>query len=143
MIITDNVVTGFAIHKNAVNLHFFVKVNISQFEDNDNPSRFYEVISNHEKTNYLLKDVKKYLYDPNKSKGYMTENSFPMEYKQRVYYFIKNNSGKYVKSKLSKKAILKNLNDKSSELKKYLASNKINFKDEHDVAKNLNYYHTL
>jgi hypothetical protein len=143
MVITDDAVTGFAIHKNAANHHLFAKVNNSQFEDNDKPSPFYEVISNHKKTNYLLKDVKKYLYDPNKSKGYMTENSFPMEYKQRVNYFIKNKSGKYVKSKLKKKTILKILNDKSSELKAFISSKKINFKKEHDVVKVLEYYHSL
>lgn len=142
-IITDDAVTGFAINKNSANRHFYVKVNKNQFKGASNSSHFYEVISNLEKTNYLLKDVKKYLFDPNKSKGYMTENSFPMEYKEKVSYFIKNKSGKYVKTKLRKKNILNILEDKNSELKAFIGSKNINFNKEHDIVKLLNYYHTL
>ncbi len=143
-IIDDKAITGFAINKdNSVNKHLYIRLEPSQFENRDRTSHFYEVISNLEKTNYLVKEVQKYLYDPNKSRGYQTENSLPMEWKKRTYYFIKNSSGKYIKTKLNKKAVLKVLSNKNKEVKSYVASNKINFKKEHDIVKVLNYYHSL
>ncbi|MBV1888442.1 MAG: hypothetical protein KUG51_04055 [Urechidicola sp.] len=144
MIMDDKSITGFAINKdNSVSKHFFVRLESSQFEDSNRTSHFYEVISNLAKTNHLIKEVEKYLFDPNKSRGYQTENSFPQEYKERDRYFIKDNKGKYIKTKLSKKSILKILNDKEPELKSFIKSNKINFKKEHDIVKLLDYYHTL
>ncbi len=144
MIIDDKDITGFAINKdNSVNRHYFVRLEPSVFEDTDKASRFYEVISNLSKTNYLIKDVQKYLFDPNRSKGYQTQNSIPQEYKERTYHYIKTRSGKYVKTKLSKKSILNLLDDKSSEIKSFVSSNKINFKNEHDIVKVLDYYYTL
>ena len=144
MIIDDKSITGFAIN-NAKNTgkHFYVRLEASQFEGLDGDSHFYELVSRTGKTNYLIKDVQKYLYDPNKSRGYQTENSLPMEWKTRTHYYIKNGNDVYVKTKLSKKSILKILNDKSSEVKKYASSNKIGFKKENDVVKLLTYYHTL
>lgn len=144
MIMDDKAITGFAINKdNSASKHLYARLEPSQFEDTDRTSHFYEVISNFEKTNYLIKEEQKYLYDPNKSRGYQTENSFPMEWKKRTYYYIKNNSGLYIKTKLNKKAVLKVLNDKSKEVKSYVSSNKISFKKEHDVVKVLTYYHSL
>ena len=144
MIMDDEAITGFAINKeNSINKHLYVRLAPSQFKDTDRASRFYEVISNLEKTNYLIKEEQKYLYDPNRSRGYQTENSLPMEWKKRTYYFIKNSSGKYIKTKLNKKSVLKVLSDKSKEVKSYVASNKIDLKKESDVVKVLNYYHGL
>ena len=144
MIMDDEAITGFAINKeNSINKHLYVRLAPSQFKDTDRASRFYEVISNLEKTNYLLKEEQKYLYDPNRSRGYQTENSLPMEWKKRTYYYIKGSSGLYIKTKLNKKAISKILSDKSKEVKSYVSSNKINFKKEHDVVKVLTYYHSL
>lgn len=144
MIMDDKSITGFAINKEkSVAKHLYVRLEPSQFEDTDRISHFYEVISNLEKTNYLVKEEQKYLYDPNRSRGYQTENSLPMEWKKRTYYFIKNSNGKYIKTKLNKKAVLKVLGDKNKEVKSYVASNKINLKKENDVVKLLNYYHSL
>lgn len=147
IIITDNDVTGFGIDKGDnitnINRRIFAKVNSSQFKNSENRTHFYEVISNLQNTNFLLKDVKKYLFDPNKSRGYQTQNSIPQEYKEKANYYIKNSSGKYIKTKLKKKNILKLLNDKDSEVNAFVVSNKINFKKEHDVVKLLDYYHKL
>lgn len=147
IIITDKSVTGFAINKGdnitSINRHFFASIESSEFENSEKASKFYEVISNLDQTNYLIKDVEKYLFDPNKSRGYQTQNSLPQEYKERVSYFIKNKSGKYIKTKLRKKNVLKVLEDKNSEIKAFVSSNKINFNKEHDVVKVLDYYHTL
>ncbi|PCI11747.1 MAG: hypothetical protein COB73_01265 [Flavobacteriaceae bacterium] len=143
-IIDDKAITGFAITKdNSINKHLYARLEPMQFEDSDRTSHFYEVVSNFQKSDYLIKEEQKYLYDPNKSRGYQTENSFPMEWKKRTYYYIKNSSDKYVKTKLNKKAILKVLADKSREMKSYVGSRKINFKKEEDVVKVLVYYHSL
>ncbi|PHR72581.1 MAG: hypothetical protein COA67_04855 [Lutibacter sp.] len=147
IVITDKSVTGFAIDKGdnitSINRHVFAKINSAQFENSNGTSAFYEVVSNLEQTNYLIKDVKKYLFDPNKSRGYQTQNSIPQEYKEKVSYFVKNKSGKYIKTKLRKKNVLKILNDKNSEVNAFILSNKINFSKEHDVVRVLNYYHKL
>lgn len=144
IIITDKAITGFAIDKtDNINRHIFARINTSQFEDSDKTRQFYEVVSNLGKTNYLIKDVKKYLFDPNKSRGYQTQNSIPQEYKEKVSYYMKNKSGKYIKTKLRKKSILKILNDKSSEIKAFVSSKNLNFSEEYDVVRVLDYYHTL
>ena len=147
IIITDNSVTGFAIDKGDnitnINRHVFAKINAAQFENLNGTTKFYQVISNLEQTNYLIKDVKKYLFDPNKSRGYQTQNSIPQEYKEKTSYFIKDKSGKYIKTKLRKKNILKILEDKNTEVKAFVSSYKINFNKVNDVVKVLDYYHKL
>ncbi len=145
VVITDKSVTGFAIVKDANTAQklFFAKINSSEFQDSYRKPKFYQIVSNLENNNYLIKEETKYLFDPNKSRGYQTQNSIPQEYKKKTYYYVKNKSGKYVKTKLSKKGILKALNDKTSQLKSYISSKKIKFSNEQDVARLINYYYTL
>ena len=91
IIIDDKAITGFTINKtDNLNKHFYVRLEPSQFDDKNRTSHFYEVVSNLEKTNYLIKDVQKYLFDPNRGNGYQSENNLPIEWKKRTYYFIKN-----------------------------------------------------
>jgi hypothetical protein len=145
VVITDKSITGFAIIEdiNTTQKVFFAKVNSSNFEDSNRSIKFYEVISNLENNNYLIKEETKYLFDPNKSRGYQTQNSIPQEWKVKTSYYIKGKSGKYMKTKLSKKSILKKLGDKNTELKAYVNSKKIKFSKDQDVARLLNYYHSL
>ena len=142
--VKDNNVTGFLIQgKREYSKHYFAKINRSSFKTPPSTTKYYEVVNNLTKTNFLIKDVQKYVFDPNRSKGVGANNNFPSVYKEKTVYFLKNKDGKYVKTKLNKKAVLKNLSDKSSELKHFILSNKINFKNEHDVVKLLNHYHSL
>jgi hypothetical protein len=142
--VKDYSVTGFILGEiDSNDRYYFSKVTSSSFENQENKTKYYEVVNNSKKTNYLIKDTQKYIFDPNRSKGAGTNNNFAREYKEKTTYYIKTKTGKYVKSKLSKKAILKNLNDKNSELKAFLSSKKINFNKEHDVVKVLEYYHSL
>ncbi len=142
--VRDYSVTGFVIEEKGKYIkHYFSKVPRSSFKNAENKTKFYEVVNNLTKTNYLIKDTQKYVFDPNLSKGAGTNNNFAREYKEKTTYYLKNKSEKYVKTRLSKKAVLKSLGDKTSELKKYISSNKINFKNEFDVVKVLNYYHKL
>ncbi len=145
VVITDKSVTGFAIVKDANTNQklFFAKINSSEFQDSYRKPKFYQIVSNLENNNYLIKEETKYVFDPNKSRGYQTQNSIPQEYKTKTYYYVKNKSGKYVKTRLSKKGILKALNDKNSELKSYISSKSLKFNNEQDVARLVNYYHTL
>ncbi len=57
------------------------------------------------------------------------------------YYLARNNQ--LVKVKKDKKAILEALGEKSVELEKYIASNKLNLKEERDMSQLLNYYNSL
>lgn len=142
-IVEDKRVTGFAINKeDNKTKHFYVRLEPSSFENKERKSRFYEIISNVVSTNYLIKEEQKYIFDPNLSKGYQTQNSFPKEWKIRSNYFIKNKNNIYVETKLNKKQILAILDDKSSELKSYAKAKKLSFSDEYDVVKLLEYYHS-
>ena len=146
IIITDKKITGFSIQNEAEKLNRdFIRLNTTAFKNiKDFPeTKFFEIITNLEKTNYLLKDSQKYLFDPNKSKGYATYNNLPIEYKIKVTYLIKRKNGKYVQKKLNKKKILEILKDKKSQINRFIKLNKLNLRKEFDVVKLLNYYHNL
>lgn len=144
VIITDEKVTGFSI-KNQMKNRNFIKLNSEYFEDFEEFSerKFFEIISNFENTNFLIKDTQKYLFDPNRSKGYVTVNNLPKVYKTKTVYFIKNKNGKYVQTKLNKNKILKILNDKKDLVNKFIKTNKLKLSEEFDVVKLLNYYYNL
>lgn len=144
ILIRDKNVTDFAINtKDNLGKHYYTRVPASAFEDTNRTSHFYEINSNLNETNFLLKEQEKYLFDPNLSKGYQTQNNLPKEWKVRTNYYVKNKNGIYVKSKLNKKQLLEVMDDKSSELKSYTKSKKLSFSDEDDVVKILAYYHSL
>lgn len=143
-IINDTSVTGFAINKkNNIARHYFVRLNASQFENPESKTQFYEIVSNTGKSNYLIKEVQKYLFDPNKSRGYQTQNNLPDEWKSRTSFYVKNKDGIYIKSKLSKKSILNVLADKSEDVKAFVKAHKLSFNEEYDVVKILDYYYSL
>jgi len=143
-VINDNTVTGFIIHDlDFSKKRIFKRLNKSNFKNLNSQPKFYEVIANLSKTNYLIKYTQKFIFDPNRSSGVAVNNDFSKEYKEKVTYFIKNKSGKYIKTKLSKKAVLKTLSDQKSKVKTFVTTNKIKFNKEHDVVKVLDYYHTL
>jgi hypothetical protein len=145
VIVYDNDVTGFIISKDGIKEEgrYFTKINYSLFDGEYQKTKFYEVVNNFEKTNYLIKDTEKYLYDPNRSSNLVTNNNFGKEYKERITYYIKNNTRKYISTKLNKKHVLNALDDKRSEIITYSKRNKIDFNKEFDIAKVLNYYHSL
>lgn len=141
--VTDNRVTGFIIrNKNSSSERYFEKLDFSKFESHSTKTKYYEIILNSAKTNYLIKETKKYINDPTNT-PYQPLNRVTKEYKERLYYYIKNKSGKYVKTKLNKKSVLKILNDKVSELKRFASTKNLDLNKEHDVILLLNYYHTL
>jgi hypothetical protein len=141
--IYDPSLTGFSLIDSENGLkHDFVKLSNAEVK-NEITSNYFEIVFNLENKNYLLKQTQKYLFDPNKSKGVQAINNIPLEYKDKVTYYLKNKFGFYEKVFLNKKQVLSILNGHEAMVKKYLSSTKINFNKEHDVVKFANYYYTL
>ncbi|NLP58782.1 hypothetical protein [Lutibacter sp. B1] len=141
--IKDKSFTGFSIIEGKKNIkHDFVKIPSENFKDEDQGG-FYEIVFNKENTNYFIKKNSKVLYDPNRSKGTQTINNYPLEYRDIVEYYIKNNEGLYVNVKLKKKDIKSILTNHSQDIDFYIKANKIKFSKENDVMKLINYYYSL
>lgn len=141
--ITDNDLIGFSIFEGESNLkHDFVKLNANHFES-EGEEGFYEIVWNLEQTNYVLKRNIKIIYDPNKSKGTESINNFPLEYKDKNVYFLKNNDGLYVKIRLNKKDVKKVLTEHSQLVDSFIKTNKIKLTKESNVVKLANYYYSL
>lgn len=141
--IYDNSLTGFSILETDKNLkHDFVKLQSSEFNE-FNDGIYFEIVFNLENKNYLLKRTSKYLYDPSKSKGSQPMGHIPLEYKDNVEYYLKNNEGKYERVQLRKKDILSVLNKNSKLVSDYIKKKKISFYKEGDVVRLANYYYSL
>lgn len=83
------------------------------------------------------------LFDPNRSKGSQTINNLPLEYHDKITYYLKNADGLYEKIRLNKKDIMPFLIVQSEALQSYSKANKINFRKELDVMQLVNYYYSL
>ncbi|MET0760270.1 MAG: hypothetical protein ABWZ56_07610 [Flavobacterium sp.] len=68
----------------------------------------------------------------------LTEDKYVQAY---VYYFL--TEGKYEKTKLGKKGILKYLKDKEDLVKDFVSKNNLTYTSDGDVSKILNYYNLL
>jgi hypothetical protein len=118
------------------NIRNFTTVNSEEFVDG-NEGKLYEVLSSN--NDLLIKETTKYVSESNASSQ---DDTKKMIYKKRTAYFIKDKTGKYVKTKLSKKHILKLLKDKEKDIKTYISKNKLSF-NEKGVSKIIEYYHSL
>ncbi len=141
--INDKSLTGFSILEKDGNIkHDFVKLQRKYFTG-DAENGFYELVFNLQNTNYFLKKTTKIIYDPNRSKGTQTINNYPLEYQDKITYYIKNKDGLYSAIRLKKKEINTILNQHSKLIDAFVKSNKINYSKESDVAKLVNYYYSL
>ena len=141
--ITDRSLTGFSILDRKRNLkHDFVKLKSENFKS-EAEEGFYEIVYNIQSTNYFIKKNVKIIYDPNRSKGSQTENNFPLEFQEKITYYIKNNEGFYVKIRLRKKDIKAVLTNNTNKVNSYIKSKRLSFKKEDDVMKLVNYYYSL
>ncbi|MDO9273987.1 MAG: hypothetical protein Q7T92_00375 [Lutibacter sp.] len=141
--INDKSLTGFSIIENYRNIkHDFVRLNKKSFKDVAE-NGFYELVSNLQNTNYFIKRSAKILFDPNRSKGSQTINNYPLEYQDKLTYYIKNKDGLYVEVALKKKEIIAVLNLYTNDLETYAKTNKINYSKESDVMRLVNYYFSL
>ncbi len=134
----DNRITGFVII-DYDKRRYFKKLSKNDFEKPSSLTNFYEVVITPTKTNYLIKQTKKFIFRPTQASFHNAKK----EYKERIKYFIKNSNNKYVKVELTKKSILKALKDKKEQIVIYANKNKTNFHRERDVVRLLDYYHTL
>lgn len=141
--ISDKSLTGFSILEKDRNIkHDFVKLQKKYFTG-DTEKGFFEVVFNLQNTNYFIKRTTKILFDPNRSEGSQTINNYPLEYQDKVTYYIKNKDGLYEKVKLNKKEINSVINQHSNEIDSFVKMNKINYNKESDVMKLVNYYYSL
>jgi hypothetical protein len=141
--INDIDLTGFSItDASNINKHNYVKLQPSNFLDGKS-SGFFEVVMNIYRTNYFLMKTTKIIYDPNKSKGTQAQNNLQSEFREKKYYFVKNEAGLYVKVRLKKKDIMALLTNHSSQVNAYIYSRKVNFNRPKQVAQLVNYYYTL
>lgn len=141
--ITDGTLTGFAILERGRNLkHDFVKLNSSNFKG-EAVDGFYEIVFNSENTNYFIKKNTKIVFDPNRSEGSQTANNLSLEFQDKTEYYLKNSDGLYVNVRLKKKDIKAILTNNTKAIDSYIKSNKINFNEESDVMKLVNYYYSL
>ena len=141
--IYDNSLTGFSILDPVNNMkHDFVKLNAAKFEDKVE-GKYFEIVFNIEKTNYFLKRTSKILYDPSKSKGTQPINAIPLEYRDIVTYYLKNEKELYVEVKLNKKDIMAVLNKHTNVIANYIKKNKVSFKKESNILKLVNFYYSL
>lgn len=141
MEIYDKSLTGFSIiDKNRIK-HDFVRLKNENFVDNVDEG-FFEIIFNLENKNYLIKKTSKELFDPNRSKGSQTSNNFPLEYRSKITYYIKNKDAQYVKILLKKKDVKRVLSGNSIKINAFVKKNKIKFNKEKDVARLANFYYS-
>lgn len=141
--INDKSLTGFSILEKDGNIkHDFVKLQRKYFTGNAE-NGFYEVVFNLQNTNYFIKRTTKILYDPNRSEGSQTINNYPLEYRDKQTYYIKNKDGMYEAIRLNKKEINTILNQHPNEISAYVKRNKVNYNKESDVMKLVNYYYSL
>ena len=141
--IYDQDLTGFSIEESKSSPHNYLFLADKDFEQPDNNDGFYEIVNNLNNTSYLIKKNVKLLFDPNKSKGTQAINNVPLEYKEKQYYYLKNDADLYVKIKLNKKSIKSVLTAHSSELDKFIKTKKIKFSHDADIVKLANYYYSL
>ncbi|AMR32791.1 hypothetical protein A0256_15855 [Mucilaginibacter sp. PAMC 26640] len=100
------------------------------------PSAFYEVLSDGKVQ--LLKKVSKIIFE-SQNIGSATKTKTFMD--KTKYYLVIN--GAVLAIKNDKKSLLTALSDKQVALAEYLKTNKINFKNDNELGKLVNYYNTL
>ncbi|MCF6279501.1 MAG: hypothetical protein L3J14_04055 [Flavobacteriaceae bacterium] len=135
-VITDVSISGFIINNNN-----FIMLNKEKFLDPTVGNSFF-LLPEVSKSPYLIIKYRKKIKEAPVSNGYNNSSGYK-KYVQTSEYYILGKEKKYIKTKLKKKNILKILNDKSSKVKAFASSNKINFNKERDVMRILDYYHTL
>lgn len=141
--VNDLNLTGFSIIENDNNKkHDFVNLYPKHFKDQKSRG-YFEIVNNINRTNYFIKNVKKEIYDPNKSKGTAAINNFPFEYKDVITYYIKGEDNLYKEIVLKKKEIMNVLNKHPEKIEAYIKSKKISFNSELQVSDLVNYYYSL
>ncbi|OOQ60796.1 hypothetical protein [Mucilaginibacter pedocola] len=104
--------------------------------EGNTPTSFYQVLSDG-KVQLLRKDTKKAL--ETQEIGSASKTTTFIE--KTKYYLVVN--GKTTQVKNDKKSLLAVLADKQAQLEDYIKTNKVNFKDDAQLGKLVDYYNTL
>ena len=122
-------------------LHRFIKVNPQRFS-NQPKTIFFEYYSERPKDAAILKSVYKKI-SPNRLKG-MPYSDSPEDYEFKTYssFYLKNKDKVFVPVRLSKKGVLKAIDDKQNEkaLKKFIKKQKLKMSNPKDVQTLMDYY---
>ncbi len=105
-----------------------------------NTTFFAEVIHEGKKVSLWKRHLKKFIKAP-KLEGYGTQQ--PNQYQTDYVYFLQKADGEKISIQPKKKNFLKQLTDKTPELEKFLAENKIDFSKDEDLQKFLTFYESL
>ncbi len=62
---------------------------------------------------------------------------------QRAKYYIADRDNEVIQIKKNKRFVLKLLNDRAEDIKKYMSQNKLSVKNENDLIEIFNYYNTI
>lgn len=136
-IINDKSLTGFQILKKG-KLDYFHRINKNNFiYPIKRDFLFNPFPLNKEK--YILIDLRKKLIEPKITKSHYSSTKNYSEYKEIKNYYILNKENKYVKIKLKKKSIIKNLGNEAKEI---INKHKINVKRIKGLHKLLKLYHS-
>jgi len=143
-IVVDNSLTGFQIHDNEHVAINFIKIEKEEFLDSSSIDRTYfalpfSILKNSK--NLLIVDYRKYLSEPNSAKSGYTSISNDKKYKKNIIYYILNKENKYVKTKLTKRSVLKKLKGNKKGLKSFIRKNNLKMNNEKDIVMLLNYFH--
>ncbi|MGJ8745239.1 hypothetical protein [Polaribacter sp.] len=136
-ILRDKSITGFVINNTP-----FVRIAKEKFTEE--VDRDYFAVPTLSDKNYLIINYNKILKEPYVlNNGYNDSSELKKKYVTIKKYYILTKNDTYVNVKLKEKYILKELEDKKKELKKYIKSNKLKLKNEADVVKLLTYYYSI
>ncbi|WP_196895907.1 hypothetical protein [Aureivirga marina] len=151
--VDSEMISSFGIRKpGSDKMRIFTKINKADFQNQGEASvSFYEVFSSNEGNKpYLIRKIYKKEVEikaGNTGNGGYTgasneQTSGTKMKKYRTFYAL-NKEGKYVKTKLSKKKLLKLFPDKKNELKKYIKDNDIDASKTDGASEVIKYYHSL
>lgn len=101
------------------------------------PTAFYEVLVNG--PTQLLKRTSKWVHE---EVPYSSATKVRSIIEQQNYY-LADREGRLTKLKKDKKSLLQALGDKQAELAQYTKANRLDLKQEQDMAKLVAYYNTL
>lgn len=141
-VIDGNLFSGFVLVDKNKKKYIFSKIDGKDFKKTKKTAKYYQLINAPNKN--IIIEVAKKLKDPNAS-GWSSskDNTLSAKFVKKETYYILNNSGKYVKIKLSSSSLTKALSDKKLQIRSYIKSNNIKIKTTDDVITVLNYYNTL
>lgn len=96
---------------------------------------------NEGETKLLFKPKKIFIQAEKPENGY--DKYDPPTYKDISTYYIVKGDAPAIKTKLSKKQILKHLGKNTQQIKNYMTAEKLNLKKENDVIQLIDYYNSL